>query len=119
MTKIRFSIRTLLVATAIVAFIAFVWINPPDNYVRIKVDRVGRISIDGVAVDLGTLEAQLSRRQLWLSLWYGEPHADIFVEKEWMLNADPQSRFLPLVKSVEDSGFASPTIVIVDRGAIQ
>jgi len=93
--------------------LAFVWINPPDNYVRIRVDDDGQVSVDGVAVDVDSLESRLKRRRLWLTVWHRDPHADICIDKNRMLQTDPHLTFLPIVKSVENSGFLNPTVIIV------
>lgn len=102
----------MLIGTTICALLAIVWVNPPEDSIRIQIDEDGMVSVDGVAVEPEQLRSCLKRRRLWLSVWHRNPRADICCDKSWVLNADPRTTFLPLVKSVEDSGFVKPTIII-------
>ena len=118
MSRVKFSLRTLLLLTFLFALLAFAWANPPRNYARIEVDGAGMIALDGETVDTDMLKSRLKWRHRWLSIWHREPHIDFYMEKEWFLSHDPHLSFLPLVKTVKDSGFAEPTMVMVDNGQV-
>lgn len=118
MSRIRFSLRTLLLLTFLFALLAFAWANPPRNYVRIEVDGVGMFALDSETVDADTLKSRLKWRHRWLSIWHRKPRIDVYMEKEWISSHDPHLSFLPLVKTVKDCGFAEPTMVMVDNGQV-
>ena len=115
MPKIRFTIRSLLVATVLFALFAAAWINPPRNMVRIKLDRGGNLTVNGDPVEIADLPSLLRGKRRWLSIWHREPYAIIECYHEYVLNNDPDGLFLPLVASVKSAGFSNPTIHMVDR----
>ena len=113
MRQPRFSIRTLLIATSLIALLMAAWINPPSDIVHVRLERGGKLTVNGDVVAIGDLQSALTWKYRWLSIWHRKPNAYV-VFSGAHIGGRKEDMMQVLVNSAKNAGFASPTVDIYD-----